>query len=93
MKIHISFSIVLLVAVVSEATSINSNHFIIDTSEECKVTNELYWKMIQWFYGPLKFVDVNILTESSTTLSMNQLATMFLKEIADREFNHWLIMK
>lgn len=93
MKIHITFSIVLLVAVVKETISINLNHFIIETSEECKVTNELYWKMIQWFYGPVKFVDVHILTESSKTLSMNQLATMFLKEIADRKFNHSLLMK
>lgn len=82
MKILGKFSLLFLTVIVEGATSLNSNHFIIE-SNACEVTNELYWKMIEWFYGPLKFVDVHVLTDTSATLSMNQLATLFLKEIAD----------
>ena len=87
MKILGKFSVFLLIVMVEETISLNSNHFVVESNAECKVTNELYWKMIRWFYGPLKFVDVHVLTDTSTTLSMNQLATLFLKEIADSKLN------
>lgn len=84
------FSIVLWIAVVRETATIDASKFISETDEDCKVTNELYWKMIQWYYGPLKFVDVYILTESVTTLSMNQLATLFLRQIAESKLNNFI---
>lgn len=87
MKILGKFSVFLLIVMVEETISLNSNHFDMESNAVCKVTNELYWKMIKWFYGPLKFVDVHVLTETSTTLSLNQLATLFLKEIADSKLN------
>lgn len=88
MKIYCFISIVLLlVTLFRRSASIDSDKFISETDEDCKVTNELYWKIIQWFYGPLKFVDVHVLTETNITLSMNQLATFFLKEIADSKFS------
>lgn len=83
------FSVLLLIVMVmvNKTITLNSNHFIIESNAVCTVTNELYWKMIRWYLGPLKFVDVHVLTDTSTTLSMNQLATLFLKEIADSKLN------
>lgn len=67
----------------SGQVSFDRENFISNSSGQCQVSNELYWKMIQWYYGQLKHVDVHVLIESSLTVSMNQLTSVFIKEISD----------
>lgn len=81
----------LLVCVIRETLSINSNKFLSDSNNGCQMSNALYWRTIQWFYGPLKFVDVYILTKTTTTRSMNQLANYFLEQIEYSEYCYFRI--
>lgn len=81
----------LLVCVIRETLSIDSNKFLSDSNNDCQMSNALYWRIIQWFYGPLKFVDVYILTKTTTDRSMNQLANYFLEQIGYSEFYNFRI--
>lgn len=82
--LFLTFSSFLLVHRVK--STIDVKHFISNSSDQCRVSNELYWKMIQWYYGSLKYIDVDILIRSGLTASMNQLTSVFIKEISDSEY-------
>lgn len=79
------FAISLLIHIHKVHASFDMEEFSSNSTGQCKVSNELYWKMIQWYYGQLKHVDVHILIESSLTVSMNQLSSVFIKEISGRK--------
>lgn len=85
MKIHSSISLALCSLVfVVRTVSCEYVHFPTDdASKKCIVNNEMYWKVIHWFYGPLSFIDVNAIAEPNATQSISQLSSNFIKEISN----------
>lgn len=89
MKIHSSIPFALCAWIfVVNTISCEFVHFPSDdANNKCIVNNELYWKLIQWFYGPLSYIDVNAIAEPNATQSIMQLTGKFLREISNRKFS------
>lgn len=96
MRVHTSFSILFVIlclslCVVKGISAFHFNSSIVDATEKCIISNAMYWEIIQWFYGKLKFVDVNILTEPNALQSIEHLTevgNVFLREFYKSEFYH-----
>lgn len=94
MRVHSSFSILFVIlclslCVVEGISAFHFNSFVVDATEKCIISNAMYWEIIQWFYGKLKFVDVNILTEPNALQSIEHLTevgNVFLREFYKSEF-------
>lgn len=53
------------------------------TMVQCIIHNEMYWKLIPWFYGKLTFVDVYAISLPNALEPVNQLSSIFLHAITD----------
>lgn len=76
-----------LVFPIARVTCENVHFPLDDTNKKCIIENEMYWKVIQWFYGPLSFIDVNAITRPNETQLIYQLSSIFLREISNSSYN------
>lgn len=57
-----------------------------NTMNECIIRNELYWKVLPWFYGPLTYVDIFAISLPNAPQPIKHLSNMFLSAITDSKF-------
>lgn len=84
--VFLVFTLCPLDLMITRVTCENVHFPTADTNKKCIVKNEMYWKVIQWFYGPLSFIDVNAIIQPNETQSINQLSSVFLREISNSSF-------
>lgn len=72
-----------LVFVVPSYSMFNFNLHPNNTMDQCTISNELYWKLISWFYGPLRFVDVYAISLPNEQEPIHQLSKTFLQAISE----------
>lgn len=65
LKFNVPFISFCLLNVIAEAAaSVIPENFINSESGECKIVNEHYWSLVEWFYGQLNIVHVSLIVES-----------------------------
>lgn len=53
------------------------------TAVQCIIHNDEYWKLIQWFYSQLTFVDVYAISLPNAPEPINELSSTFLRALTD----------
>lgn len=65
LNLNLSFILICLLNSGAHADTVTPGNYIKSGSNECKIVNEQYWNLIQWFYGQLNIIHVNLIVKSS----------------------------
>lgn len=88
---YYSFAIVVAtlcspVFVVASYSKFNFIEHLNNTMDQCVIRNELYWKLIPWFFSELAFVDVYAISLPNAPEPINHMSSVFLQAINESKF-------
>lgn len=75
-----------LISVVPTYSMDDFNKSSNSTMAQCIIHNEMYWKLIPWFYGKLTFVDIFAISLPHAPEPINQLSSIFLHAMTESKF-------